>query len=85
MHTTKEKILEAAEKCPQAKETLKTLFPEAFSGLGVKLGSSGCDIALGTREGLQLVGASTLHDDRLFLGTNFTWKIEDGYLIPTKK
>lgn len=27
---TKEKVLEAAAKCPQAKETLKTLFPEVF-------------------------------------------------------
>lgn len=27
---TKEKVLEAASKCSQAKETLKTLFPEAF-------------------------------------------------------
>jgi hypothetical protein len=27
---TKEKVLEAASKCSQAKETLKTLFPEVF-------------------------------------------------------
>jgi hypothetical protein len=27
---TKERILEAASKCSTAKETLKTLFPEAF-------------------------------------------------------
>jgi hypothetical protein len=27
---TKEKVLEAASKCSQAKETLKTLFPECF-------------------------------------------------------
>lgn len=27
---TKEKVLEAAAKCSQAKETLKTLFPEVF-------------------------------------------------------
>lgn len=27
---TKERILEAAAKCSQAKDTLKTLFPEAF-------------------------------------------------------
>ena len=27
---TKERVLEAALKCSQAKETLKTLFPEAF-------------------------------------------------------
>lgn len=30
MNTTKEQILEAAADCPQAKETLKTLFPDAF-------------------------------------------------------
>ncbi len=27
---TKDKVLEAAAKCPQAKETLKTLFPDVF-------------------------------------------------------
>jgi hypothetical protein len=30
METTKEKILEAAKRCSEAKETLKILFPEAF-------------------------------------------------------
>lgn len=30
MTTTKEKVLEAAKNCPQAKDILKTLFPEAF-------------------------------------------------------
>lgn len=30
LEITKEKVLEAAEKCSQAKETLKTLFPECF-------------------------------------------------------
>ena len=30
MEITKERVIEAANKCPQAKETLKTLFPECF-------------------------------------------------------
>lgn len=30
LEITQEKVLEAASKCPQAKETLKTLFPEVF-------------------------------------------------------
>lgn len=30
LEITKEKVLEAASKCSQAKETLKTLFPECF-------------------------------------------------------
>lgn len=30
LEITKEKVLEAASKCSTAKETLKTLFPEAF-------------------------------------------------------
>jgi len=30
VETTPELILEAAEKCPQAKEALKTLFPKVF-------------------------------------------------------
>lgn len=32
MEITKEKVLEAAEKCSEAKEVLETLFPEAFLG-----------------------------------------------------
>lgn len=31
---SKEKVLEAAGKCPQAKETLKTLWPEVFEEKG---------------------------------------------------
>lgn len=34
LEITKEKVLEAASKCSQAKETLKTLFPECFSRKG---------------------------------------------------
>lgn len=30
LEITSERVLEAASKCSQAKETLKTLFPEAF-------------------------------------------------------
>lgn len=30
LEITKDKVLEAASKCPQAKETLQTLFPEVF-------------------------------------------------------
>lgn len=30
LNITKEKVLDAANKCPVAKETLKTLFPEVF-------------------------------------------------------
>ena len=30
LEITKEKVLEAANKCEQAKETLRTLFPECF-------------------------------------------------------
>lgn len=33
---TKERVLEAASKCPAAKETLETLFPEAFQSDAVK-------------------------------------------------
>lgn len=31
LEITKEKVLKAAEDCSQAKQTLKTLFPEAFT------------------------------------------------------
>lgn len=30
LKVTADKVLEAAQKCPQAKEALKTLFPEVF-------------------------------------------------------
>jgi len=30
LEITQEKVIEAANKCPQAEEVLKTLFPEAF-------------------------------------------------------
>ena len=35
--TTKDKIKEAADKCPQSKEVLKTLFPDAFEKEPLKL------------------------------------------------
>lgn len=38
LEITKEKVLEAAAKCGQAKETLKTLFPEAFEAALYKKG-----------------------------------------------
>lgn len=34
LEITKEKVLKASEKCPQAKEVLKELFSEAFEGEG---------------------------------------------------
>ena len=41
LEITKEKVLEAADKCPQAKETLKTLFPEVFKGAAAKVFRAG--------------------------------------------
>lgn len=51
---TRDRILEAASKCSQAKETLKTLFPEVFENNGFgrqiinEFGSTmvGCEIKL---------------------------------------
>ena len=36
LEITKERVISAAEKCPTAKETLKTLFPEAFKSSEVE-------------------------------------------------
>ncbi|MBU0846945.1 hypothetical protein KKH23_07105 [Patescibacteria group bacterium] len=33
LEITQEKVIEAANKCPQAKDVLKTLFPEAFGSI----------------------------------------------------
>lgn len=89
--TTKEKVLEAVEKDPQAKETLKTLFPEVFK----------CDTlkSMADKREMQLFNPKASGQDTMIGvwghnpdGTNkfhlsgyFDWKIEGNQLIPTPK
>ena len=88
---TKEKVLAAAAKCSTAKATLKTLFPEAFEGIG----KISIDMQL---EAFRIDGyrAITIEDGsfgvkgkEFHLESEFNWelkKCELGYrLIPTYK
>ncbi len=43
LETTKERVLEAAGKCKEAKETLKTLFPEVFKSERVETFKEACE------------------------------------------
>lgn len=86
METTKERILEAAEKCPQAKETLKTLFPECFEeeDKSVDLKQRIIEHLLWVRSEGEYKGKS------FYLSEAYDWKIvEDSFgsycLIPTSK
>jgi hypothetical protein len=92
LEITKEKVLEASEKCSQAKEVLKTLFPEAFEN-SIEYNR---DI-IRARDSMMFFDTYKLdieygicitmsYDNKSFkLGTNHDWKIENNFLIPTKK
>lgn len=93
---TKERVLEAADKCGDAKRILKTLFPEAFVTDGI--------MRNGRFHGFAIFGSSTSSDNKavieirgtgdhtnkaFWLNSAFDWKIENQgggiTLIPTKK
>lgn len=88
---TKEKVLEAAAKCSQAKETLKTLFPEVFDeGIDLidKKGINGRNLFL--KDGDADSSMIAVRDrEAFYLSNSFNWTIRnyDRYqtLIPTKK
>lgn len=84
---TKEKVLEAANKCSQAKETLKTLFPEVFENdkyvdfTDKSIGYLSC---IAIREQCEFAKKS------FYLCSNYNWEIKKDTagalcLIPTKK
>lgn len=85
---TKEKVLEAADKCPQAKETLKTLFPEVFKELNIE------SFKLST-DGSNMIYIADSHAPKgmrfqcFGLNSCYEWKMETNgnitLLIPTKK
>jgi hypothetical protein len=96
LEITKEKVLEAASKCSEAKEILKTLFPEVFDGgrdVFKKDYNEKSDLVLAWNSdgnSVVLLG-SGVGDDMpahtyFYLDSGYTWQIKDGkYLIPTKK
>lgn len=64
---TKEKVLEAAQKCSKAKETLKTLFPEVFEDdKSVDVGS--------------VVGKSFFNNDFLTVRADYEYQQKGFYL-----
>jgi hypothetical protein len=99
IQTTKEKILEAATKCPQAKETLKVLFPEVFEGSepfvlhnGKGDFNSGTLVLDSTRDHYVII----MDGRRFFLSSYYNWEIKESgrifnntgaelILIPTRK
>ncbi len=99
LEITKEKVLAAASKCSQAKETLKTLFPEVFEeeiDLAAKTGIGGYKLFLNTNEtgdfliAVRSAGTSNLRNKAFYLSTEFNWALKtDNHdvlcLIPTKK
>jgi hypothetical protein len=95
LEITKEKVLEAASKCSEAKEILKTLFPEVFEeerpmfkkdvGIGDYLANDKNGngvIKIGS--GMNTFGY--IEGEYFFLDMSYKWEIERGqFLIPTKK
>ena len=64
---TKERVLETAEKCPEAKEIFKVMFPSAFkSAVDFKIG----DIVESGSYGLGII-KSIMPSQRLFIGVEF--------------
>jgi hypothetical protein len=88
--TTKERILDAASKCPEVARTLKILFPEAFTPEHVNVADApplriGGETAMAPRNG------GEFYVRGFWLNTvKFNWSLErDGagelVLVPTRK
>lgn len=95
LEITKERILEAANKCSTAKETLKTLFPEVFEDDKYEdyeddkyLDLTYANLFMDTYMIVSPCGS--MENRGFYLSRNYIWKIEpdnegDLILIPTKK
>lgn len=95
VETTPELILAAAEKCPQAKEALKTLFPKVFE----EEKDFNCHSLFSLSDGWAIgknstdhpcIGIDIVYKYGFYLATNFwDWKLEEKsglmFLIPTRK
>ena len=95
VETTPELILAAAEKCPQAKEALKTLFPKVFEDQKkfdcYSLLGKTSNWVIGINSFTQpCIGVHPSNINAFYLGSDrWDWKLEnkDGllFLIPTRK
>ena len=77
LEITKEKVLEAAEKCSQAKETLKTLFPECFENKLPRF-STDVNIKIDGSRGIEnrLVSSGDYNSNVLWLHESYKWEIK---------
>jgi hypothetical protein len=89
LEITKEKVLEAASKCSEAKEILKTLFPEVFESLTFKKNCDFSSVLAEDETGQDVItignGAFGESGKYFFLSRKYTWRIDKDNLIPTKK
>ena len=98
LEINKDRVLEAASQCPTAKETLKTLFPEAFEDEKYfNFKSLECSFLEGKNiprdfsiTWLQVRSDGNLAWKGFYLGRNINWEIvKDNFgqmvLVPTKK
>lgn len=93
---TKDRVLEAAEKCSDAKRILKTLFPEVFvedssmkAGRFHGLAIFGSCLASDNKAMIEIRGTGEHVNKAYWLNSGFDWRIEQQgggiTLIPTKK
>ena len=86
LEITKEKVIEAASKCSQAKETLKTLFPDVFEDDKYFDLS---DVKIGSNNFLSKKCLGKYANKGFYLSGNCQWNIikdnDVSILVPTKK
>ena len=85
LEITKEKVLEAASKCSQAKETLKTLFPEVFEDEKPEIVFNTAEVTINSMPAIYKHSFNHIH-----LDSCFKWSIEPepdsiGYQLKFKK
>lgn len=85
LEITPDKVLSAANKCPQAKEVLKEMFPELFEDdKSVKVSHTDGFIAIRNNE------ESEYHGKSFWLSKRWNWEIKEDScgsfcLVPTKR
>ena len=89
LEITKEKVLEAAAKCSQAKETLKTLFPEVFEDEKPKIKFNNDMIEIDGKSAIYIEDGGFGEQGKEFhLDSRWIWSIENapiGYQLKFKK
>ena len=89
LEITKEKVLEAASKCSQAKETLKTLFPEVFEEENPKITCKDQQFFIDGKSAIYIEDGGFGEQGKEFhLDSRWIWMIENapiGYQLKFKK